>query len=235
MRPRDGLHPAQVSVLYALRHRLTARYSELRRTTSLESDTFKFHLRTLRRLKLIEKNDDGLYSLTATGKEFANRLDARAGREISQPKSSMLLVIRARRDDKWYYLAHQRKRQPFYDFWGIASAPVPRGVPIVEAAAAAAREQMGIEAVFAPVGIQRSIDVDENDDILEDKVFTIMLAELDDMPQPHDWPGGVNTWLTRDGLLAKMPLFPTTAETLKCIETERFFVELRSVYEIDEY
>lgn len=235
MKRGNGLHPAQVSVLYALRHQLVARYSELRRTTSLESDVFKFHLRTLRRLKFIDKLDDGTYALTAMGKEFANRLDTETGTEVLQPKSSMLLVVRAQKAGVWYYLAHQRKRQPFYDFWGIASAPLPRGVPIIEAAANETKKQMGIDAAFTPVGIQRSIDTDENGTILEDKTFTIMLAEIDTSPTPHEWHGGASEWLTREQLLAKTPLFPTTEETLKSIETQRFFVELTPTYKDKEY
>lgn len=235
MKRGDGLHPAQVSVLYALRHRTTARYSELRRTTSLESDVFKFHLRTLRRLKLIDKLDDGSYALTASGKEFANRLDTQTGAEVQQPKSSMLLVIRSRRDDRWYYLAHRRLRQPFYGFWGIASAPLLRGVSITEAAASEAQKQMGIKAIFAPVGVQRSIDIDESGVVLEDKVFTLMLAEVDGLPAPHEWHGGASEWLTREELLTKTPLFPTTAETLSSIESQRFFVELTTMYKSGEY
>ncbi len=231
MKSDNRVHHAQITALSILRHATRARYSELRKPTGLESDVFKYHIRKLMSQGLIVKADDGLYELTAEGKEFANRLDERTGREIEQPKASMLLIVRS--GDK--YLAHRRTREPFYGFWGIASAPMLRGVPIREAAARELKKQTGIVAQFEIAGLQRVIDTRQNGTVLEDKLFTLLLADVAGEPVPHQWYGGESQWLTRTALLANDKLFATTAKTLDMVEHGKQFAEDVCVYANHEY
>ena len=102
------LHKAQSTILYTLQYATRARYSELQHAAHMESDVFKFHIRKLRRTGHIVKADDGLYELTAEGKALVSRLDKQTGREIEQPKSSMLMVVRS--GD--LVLGHRRDRFP---------------------------------------------------------------------------------------------------------------------------
>lgn len=230
------LHSAQSKVLYILRHATRARYSELRKPTGLESDIFKYHLRKLERAKYVIKSSDGLYELTAEGKEFANRLDEKTGREIERSKSSMLLVVTSQQGGKTYYLAHRRTREPFRDYWGIGSAPVLRGVPICESAAREMQKQTGLTLNFSVRGFYRVIDKTMQHTILEDKIFALMYAEVEEhCPPLHYWYGGESMWLSREELLAKDKLFPTTAETLEMIEHEQLFAEAICVYPTNAY
>ncbi len=229
------LHKAQASVLFTLRHATRARYSELLRPTGLDGDIFKYHLRKLVRAKYVIKAHDGMYELSAEGKELANRMCETTGREIEQPKSSMLMVLRCNKDDKTYYLAHQRKREPFRDFWGIASAPVLRGVPVRESAAREVAKQTGLHVNFHIQGSFRVIDTKRNGDVLEDKLFMLMYADLANCQTPHEWYGGVSRWMTRAELLAQDRLFPTTEATLDMIEQNETFREAVCAYRDDEY
>lgn len=231
MKSKEALHSAQTSILETLRHATRARYSELLHPTGLAGDIFKYHLRTLVRQKYVVKADDGAYELTAEGKEFANRLDRRTGRELEQPKASMLLVVRS----EGKYLAHKRTREPFRDFWGIASAPMLRGVPIRESAARELKKQTGLTAEFRTVGLQRVIDTRPNGTVLEDKLFCLLVADVAGCPAVHAWYGGESYWLTRAELLAKPRLFPTTKTSLDIVEQGETFSEAICVYDPSEY
>ncbi|MBP6037857.1 MAG: hypothetical protein KA604_00775 [Candidatus Saccharimonas sp.] len=229
------LHAAQASVLHTLRHATRARYGELRKPTGLESDIFKYHLGKLLKTHYIVKAEDGLYELTAEGKEFANRLDEKNGREIEQPKPSMLLVISSERDGITYYLGHRRTREPFRDFWGIGSAPVLRGVTICDSAVREVKKQTGLTIKPEIVGFFRVIDRSDRGRVLEDKLFALLYASVDNCPQPIYWYGGESVWLTRSELLAKPKLFPTTKAALDMAENRTSFAETTCIYCIDEY
>lgn len=229
------LHKAQAKILDTLRHVTRARYSELLRPTSLENDRFKYHLQFLIRHHLIQKDTDGLYELTAEGKEFANRINEQTGYEITGPKASLLLLVRSQANGEIVYLAHCRNREPFRDFWGIASAPVLRGVPVADAARRELVKQTGISAEFTVCGSQRVIDMLANGTVLEDKLFSLLVADVDGCPKPHEWYGGASEWMTKEQLLSQPRLFPTTAATLEMVERGETFRESVCTYAAKDY
>ncbi len=229
------LHRAQSSVLASLRRATRARYGELRRPTGLESDIFKYHLQKLVKAGYVIKASDGVYELTVEGKEFANRLDEQTGREILQPKASMLMHVVAHHNGVEYILAHKRTREPFRDYWGITSAPVLRGMPIMEAARKELMKQTGIAASFTVKATYRVIDVMPRGDVLEDKLFSVLTAAVDGLPPLHKWSGGDSVWMTREELLAKPKLFPTTAKTLDMVLNGTAFAEDICVYQEQDY
>lgn len=229
------MHQAQRSILAYLRHNPSARFGDLLRTTDMTSDVFKFHVQKLMRLDYITKQSDGRYDLTQRGKEFANRLDEKTGREIAQPKASMLIIARLHSDGEVRYLAHQRQRQPFFGYWGIGSAPVLRGQSIPAAARAEFAKQTGIDSQFAVHGMYHVIDRTPDGDVLEDKLFAIVVADFDQEPQMRPWYGGLSAWMTRQQLLSQSPLFPTTEHTLDMLDSGVTFAETECVYSEDQY
>ncbi len=231
MNSKGKLHKAQSAILYTLQYATRARYSELQRAAAMESDVFKFHVRKLVRLGLIFKAEDSLYELTAEGKAFVSRLDKGTGREIEQPKSSMLMVVRCGS----HVLGHRRDREPFNGFWGIASAPVLRGVPLAESAARELCKQTGIRTRFRVAGSYRVIDVNHRNIVLEDKIFALMVADLDRLTLPHEWSGGYSEWMSLDELLRKEQLFPITAAIFEMIAAGVPFREDECLYSDSEY
>lgn len=231
MKIEQKLHAAQSAILYTLQYATRARYSELMRAAAMESDIFKFHVGKLSRQRYIVKADDGFYELTAEGKALASRLDRQTGREIEQPKSSMLMVVRCGS----FVLAHRRAREPFNGFWGIASSPVLRGVPLVESAERALRKQTGLDARFHVAGSYRVIDKNTHGVVLEDKIFAVMVADVDRLAQPLPWSGGESKWMSQSELLQKVPLFPSTAAVFEMITAQIPFREDICVYRDDQY
>ncbi len=231
MKSEGKLHRAQSAILYTLQYATRARYSELQHAAAMESDVFKFHIRKLVRIGYIVKAVDGLYELTAEGKAFVSRLDKGTGREIEQPKSSMLMVVRC--GD--YVLGHRRDREPFNGFWGIASAPVLRGVPLTESAARELCKQTGIEANFRVAGSYRVIDKNTHGNVLEDKIFAVMVADLDRLTPPHRWSGGFSEWMPVAELTKKEQLFPITAAIFEMLAAGVPFREDVCVYDDSQY
>lgn len=229
------IHTAQAKILGTLRHVTRARYSELLGPSELENDRFKYHLQFLMRHHLIQKDPDGLYELSAEGKEFVNRLNVRTGYEIAGPKASLLLLVRSESFGNTMYLAHCRKREPFRDFWGIASTPVLRGVPVAQAATRELLKQTGIVAEFTVRGSQRVIDNLANGTVLEDKLFSLLVADVAGCPLPHEWYGGTSEWMTKDQLLSQPRLFPTTVTTLEMVEHNETFRESICTYAAEDY
>ena len=235
MNAKTKMHYVQANTLHALQHATRARYGELRKISGLESDLFKYHIRRLVDVGYIFKASDGLYELTAEGKAFAGRLDRDSRYQIEQPKSSMLMIASCIQSGTTYILAHQRKREPFYDFWGIASAPVLRGVTLPESARREFLKQTGIDTVFTVGGMYRVIDTNKKGDVLEDKIFALMSADTPSLVEPIEWPGGVSEWMPIDELLSKAKLFPTTASMLELKAAGGGFREDICVYEDNDY
>lgn len=228
----DRMHNAQVVALKTLQHATRARFSELMRAAGMPSDIFKFHIRKLQRMGLVAKDQDSMYVLTAEGKDIVGRLDRTTRRQIEQPKPSMLMVVMLK-DGR--VLGHMRTREPFNGFWGIASAPVLRGVPTVESARRELKKQTGIDAKFSVQGVYRVIDKDTRGNVLEDKLFAVAVAVLPQVVAPISWHGGISQWMHVDELLSKDKLFPTTGATLNMIIEGESFREDACVYNESEY
>ena len=231
MKTEGKLHKAQSAILYTLQYATRAKYSELQKAAAMESDVFKFHVRKLVRIGHILKADDGLYELTAEGKAFVSRLDKGTGREIEQPKSSMLMVVRC--GD--YILGHRRDREPFNGFWGIASAPVLRGMPLTQSASRELKKQTGIETTFRVAGSYRVIDKNTHGNVLEDKIFAVMVADVDRLTPPHRWSGGFSEWMPVAELLVKPQLFPITSAIFEMLAANIPFREDICTYRDGEY
>lgn len=228
----EKMHFAQVAALKTLEQVTRARFSELQRVAGMESDIFKFHINRLKRNGLIFKDEDGLYQLTAEGKSMVGRLDSNTRRQIEQPKSSMLMVVKTKQGR---ILGHMRTREPFNGYWGIASAPMLRGIPAAESASRELRRQTGITAEFKIKGAYRLIDKDLRGNVLEDKLFAIAEAVVNEQVQPSEWRGGVSEWMSVDELLAKEKLFPTTASTLHMLAAGVTFKEDICTYSPEDY
>jgi ADP-ribose pyrophosphatase YjhB (NUDIX family) len=205
------IHKAQVSILHSLRYANTKRFSELMRPTGHMSDTFKFHLRKLISLGYVEKLSSGEYQLTTTGKEFATILDEINRMPKKQPKLSVfVLVYKKLNNGKIKFLLHKRARNPFLGYWTGITDTVRWGETFDDAAARVLHKQTGLEASFALKTFKRVRDYDsESRELLEDKLFVIMLATNVKGDLQNSYPGGTNAWLTLEELMLQDKYFST--------------------------
>ena len=229
------LHPSRLQVLYALRHAPHARYTDLMRATGLESDVFKFHLRALTQNMLVRKNNDGTYSLTTKGKEFANNLDETSGQRDRSPKLSMIIIASSKKDDEDVYLFHQRHRNPFYGYWGFLSGPVIWGRSIEDSAKGEFLKQTGLSAMFRVYGFCRVRDYLAPDSaLIEDKLFAIVIASVE-QDKLQAWHGGANQWMTPSELAHQSKYFKMTENIFNHIEQGSSYFELDNIYSPDDY
>jgi len=191
-----NIHSAQTSILRELLFQPSAGFSELQKPTGLDSDHFKFHIARLVELRYVAKNQDGGYSLTTRGKEYANRLDTDNNTLEKQPKSSILIMATRGAGDSVEVLLQQRLKQPFYGYWCRAGGKIRWGETVVQAAERELFEEMGLTATVEIKGVYHKIDKrNEDGALLEDKLFYI--ASCTDLKGQliEEFEGGKNAWL----------------------------------------
>lgn len=235
MRPTQ-IHKAQASILYTLRHNTAARYTALMQPTGLESDMFKFHLARLSSLGYVEKQPFGTYTLTASGKEFANNLDKTTPASLKQPKISVAIVASRKKDGKTEYLFHQRLRNPYFGYWGLLSGPVQWSESFEETAEQEFYKQTNLEAQFEVKAFSRQTDhQDKSGVVLEDKVFVIIAATNVTGTLEETTHVGNNKWMTLEKLEQQEKFFTATRDFIQTLETNTAYLAHNHRYPIDRY
>src|SRR5258708_4014661 len=114
------IHDAQMSIIRALLFQPHAGFSELQKSTGLDSDHFKFHIAKLVELGLVQKIKPGLYRLSIKGKEYANKLDTDTNTVERQAKISVIITGWQQRagTKELEFLVQQRLKNPYYGYWG---------------------------------------------------------------------------------------------------------------------
>lgn len=231
------LHPAQVSVLRSLRHAEAARYSSLLRPLAMDSDVFKFHVRKLVKSGLVHKSETGDYYLTAVGKEFANNLDKVKRTVQKQPKYSLMLVVtKSAPDGETLYLFQQRRRQPYWGYWGFLSGPLRWGMNAEDTAKAELKKQTGIEADFETAAFFRQRDYNaETHELLEDKLFQVMKASRSQGDLLNTYEHGYCEWLSIEELSSKDKYFEPTKTIIEMLDKRKAYATYDVIRRPDEY
>jgi len=202
------------------------RFSEMMKVTDLTSDDFKFHLRKLLHAGLVMKNKEGLYELTAYGKEFSNRFDYENGTIIKQPKITTATYVKRINPEtqKLEYLFYQRLRQPYYHYWGIIGKPVKWGETFEDAASRGLEENAGLTGSVVFKGFYRQRDfLDDSDIILDDKLFVVFEAEWQGQ-NPISTDLAKAEWMTPDELKSKEKRFESCVEMMVNLDNEIVWV-----------
>src|SRR6476646_2791634 len=105
------LHHIQKSVIDVLASKDPAHYSDLK-PADMDGNQFTYHLKQLLSDKLVQKNDDGTYSLTQKGRKY---LVHRFEDPVESAHTVFLVVIR--HADK--VLLRERKVQPLQGYVGF--------------------------------------------------------------------------------------------------------------------
>ncbi len=200
------LHQVQTEILHRLLFVPTAAFHELV-PAAMTSDHFTFHLKKMVEHGLVAKNEDGLYALTITGKEFANRYDTDHKVMERQGKVAVLLLITRDLEGEVQYLIQKRVKQPYYGFYGRPTGKIKWGETILEGAARELMEETGLVASLSVVGIEHKVDRDPEGKLLEDKYFFLVRGvecEGDLLPV---FEGGENYWMTSEEIAALTETF----------------------------
>ncbi len=207
MQTQLEIHPVQATILRELLFKTSARFTDLN-IKELTSDHFTFHITKLVEAGLVQKTDEGKYTLTTKGKEFANRLDTDIAKIERQPKIAVAIIGRRNRDNQTEYLIQKRLKQPYYGYHGVVTGKIRWGETVFETAARELEEETGLSATFTLKGLKHKMDYNTEEEILEDKFFLICIAENCTGKLKNTFEGGANMWLTKEQVLALPDQFP---------------------------
>lgn len=161
------LHQIQRKILYDLLFATTARFSELK-PLDLENSQFMFHIKALIDNNFVEKNDS-VYSLTPTGKEFANRMTTETLTFDKIVKVTTVLVA-TRNTGEPELLLYKRLKNPFYGCVGFPTEKPKWGETLVETAQRGLVEETNLKASAKLFSIKHYV-VTKNNLVVEDKLM----------------------------------------------------------------
>jgi 8-oxo-dGTP pyrophosphatase MutT (NUDIX family) len=220
------IHNVQLLILRELLFHPSANYAKLQRPTGLTSDHFNFHISRLVELGLVERLEKGLYRLTITGKEYANKLDTANNTIERQPKMAVMLVLEKHLNGKLHYLIQERIKNPNYGFFGFPTGKVRWGETILQTAQRECQEETGLQADFEITGAYHEhVRLEESDELLEDKIFFICRGTNAKGQMQDIFEGGRNQWLTPGDLMQKEKRFSSVESEMEILNTDTWLIE----------
>lgn len=227
------------AILRTLRLNNESRYTELLHETELDSADFKFYLRRIIDEGYVTKISSGKYTLTPEGRDYVGTVDLNTGDSINQPRLNVFIV--AKRETKetagTEFLVQQRKRTPYFGFWGVHGGPVHKGEAAEETARRILAANTGYTASFEVVGFFRERDYSDEGDLLEDKIFIVVLAKNIHGELTEEWDKGQSSWLTLDKLSEHEKVFSSCLRVLKLdpFSGNYFYFDAENTYTHNEY
>jgi ADP-ribose pyrophosphatase YjhB (NUDIX family)/predicted transcriptional regulator len=229
-------HPAQVAILRHLLFTPEAGFADMQKTTDLSSDHFNFHVKKLTEEGYVEKTAKS-YKLTRKGKEYANRMDTDENEIEKQPKISIAITLERRNSSgEREFLFQQRKKNPYYDFWGRVGGKMRWGETIIEAANRELKEETGLEADFEYRLLYHKRDFDKKTKkLLEDKIFLCVYAAQYRGQLMESFEGGINRWMTHEEFIKQPKRFVSVDDFMELIDNGHTFAEREFYYDETEY
>jgi len=230
-----NIHDAQTAILRELLFHPSVSFAKLQKLTGMSSDHFNFHLQKLIELELVEKLARGSYTLTARGKEYANKLDTDNNTVERQPKSAVILAIEKKNGKGGVdYLFQERLKQPYYGFYGFPTGKIRWGETIIQTAERELMEETGLCADFRIAGLYHELVYQqETGDQLEDKLFFVIHCTNVRGKLVEEFEGGRNEWMSRQTALEKPKVFTSFDIEIDIVSTDQTFVERRVEYTKD--
>lgn len=213
------IHKFQVSILRELLFKPHARFTDLKKV-DITNDYFSFHLKQLISGGLVVK-DDGLYSLTDEGKEFANRMDTEALKIERQGKLAVAIhAIRYAKGEK-QYLTHQRLKEPFYGWYGSHSGKIRWGETPLKAAKREFLEETGLRGDFKLKAIDHYHHFHKDGRLLEDKYFWVYRVTRLKGKLKEKVEEGKNIWMNEKDFRKLKNVFATYDEMEEVTTSKR--------------
>lgn len=229
-------HPAQAAILRHLLFSAASGFAEMQKSTELTSDHFNFHIKKLQSEGYVSK-DGSQYRLTGKGKEYANRMDTDDNQIEKQPKVSIAITLeRTGADGQREFLFQQRKKNPYFDFWGRVGGKMRWGETIIEAANRELMEETGLTADLEYRLLYHKRDFSKNTgNLLEDKIFLCVYANNYEGDLIESFEGGVNKWMTEGEFHEQPKRFASVDEFLALIDRGETSAEREFYYDEAEY
>lgn len=229
-------HPAQAAILRHLLFTERAGFADLQRATTLTSDHATFHIKKLTTENFVTKVGEH-YTLTRQGKEYANRMDTDDNVIERQPKVSVVVLVERRNEaGEREFLFQERRKQPYFGFWGLPQGKMRWGETVAETAIRELKEETGIDAMPQHRLLYHVRDYDKTTKrLLEDKLFLCAHATESTGRLLEEFEGGRNTWLSKGAFQAKERRFENVDDIMELMERGVGFMERDLYYDDEEY
>lgn len=214
------IHEFQISILRELLFKPHARFRDLNKI-GISNDHFTKHLNYLVKQGLVNKNE-GLYSLSDEGKEFANRMDTDSLKLERQAKLAIALHAIRINNGSTEYLVHQRLKEPFYGWYGSHSGKIRWGETPLICAKREFEEETGLTGDFKLTGVVHYHHFHKDGRLLEDKYFWVYKIRNTKGNFKENIPEGKNIWMTEKEYRKLKNVFATFDELVEVINSNKF-------------
>jgi len=213
------VHEFQLSILRELLFKPEARFRDLKKV-DVTNDHFTFHINHLIKEGLIVKAN-GRYSLTDTGKEFANRMDTNSLKLERQAKIAVAIHAVRKKNGITEYLVHRRLKEPFYGWYGSHSGKVRWGENPSQCAKREFLEETGLTGNFILKAIVHYHHFHKDGRLLEDKYFWVFRVDNTKGDFKEKVPEGENIWMTEKEYRKIKNVFATVDEILEVSNSKK--------------
>ncbi|HSX38992.1 MAG TPA: NUDIX hydrolase [Candidatus Saccharimonadales bacterium] len=222
------VHDYQLTILKELLFKPGSRFSELNKV-DVANDHFAFHVNKLVKEGLILKQN-GRYTLTTNGKEFANRMDTDALQLERQGKLAVAIHAVRKNKGKTEYLIHRRLKEPFFGWYGSHSGKIRWGETPLQCAQREFMEEAGLSGDFTLKGIVHYHHFYKDGKFLEDKYFWIYKVENVKGKLIKKFEAGESIWMTEKEYLALPYSFATFEEMTEVLNSRKLVYLERQIF-----
>lgn len=164
-------HHIQREIVYRLRFADSLRFSELQ-PEGVENKLFSYHLKKVIAARLVQKNNDGNYSLTSLGRKIG-KTASKTDHHILRAYSILLLAVY---DENRGWLLLRRNSHPLRGLTGFLQATPQPGVSFIETAQLSFTEQTGMTANFS-VSASGFMTINKQDELESFINITLLAAK----------------------------------------------------------
>lgn len=202
-------------ILHRLMHNPGMRFNELWNKEG-DSNKFAYHLKKLEDDNIVYKRDD-FYWLTDEGLKYVNYIDGETGKITNSPLIGVVFVII---DDKDRYLLHQRKKEPFYDYWGFPAGKLKFTQQILECAEEEMMEETGLKCNLELKGLFSAKTFNGKEQLHNHQLFVVKGTNpkgtfIENMRE------GKNQWVIEKDI-DSLETFPDVHQIIDIIRSDRF-------------
>lgn len=217
------MHLIQSKILSRLYSEKETTFSNLKPDT-VANNIFDYHLKQLLKQKLVEKDKNGKYSLSANGLNYVDGLSGKYNQEFKQAKIISIIEINLPDETE---LLYRRKHQPYLGMVGLLSGKVHYGEDIKSAAARELKEKSGLDDISLVHRADVYISIFQSENILTKvlgHVFSGSLKSEKELAGTH--PKGEVFW----GRMGKSDVMPGTVELKNLLNKNKnfFFAEIKA-------
>ena len=213
------LHHIRRTILDTLATTNSLRYSEIK-PKDLDGNVFDYHLKGLIVDGLVQKSNEGDYSLTATGRNYiVHRYE-----DPTVTAHSIFLIVLRRGSE---YLLRRRKVQPLVGYSGFIHGEPQAGVGVIQTAQERLREKTGPKVDLSVVG-SALITQHQADELQSFSNAIIIYGQTDEESVIEGDETGSNFWATLD---EAEKLLPSCVDIVGMIERREGWMERSYVVE----